>query len=414
MHDILFVADTQTMCHAALCVAYDTFTSVGMKIKPSKLVHPTQVIDFVGVRFNSITGQMGVTEARRETLISELKILLSNGFGTFQDWERLLGRLTFISEAVPGLGGALQPLHRLLPIRKQHRLARIRQKLVHVEMNRAVCLSLGWILRRLQERCYRVLHTAADGSFYMWTKSFGMTEAELVHNSQATVVMDASGEIGWGVSWVEAGESRAGQWSSGWKEQHINPKELYCFLVSLRHFGKTWKRAGIERILAFTDNTPTVGCLNKLRSPSNGMNQICQRIRQLLCQFGLELVAVHKPGVDNVLADGLSRGTIAPCTNEVSLSRLGLQKALQCTGDLYHSAHYQEAVPVSHSFKHSSTPAFAAGSLVPDLRLGSDRLVGVVPRGAAVPFLKRARPVTQADESTASMCFSGPLPASLQ
>ena len=215
-----------------------------------------------------------------------------------------------------------------------------------------------------------------------------MTEAELLHNSQATVVMDASGEIGWGVSWVEAGESRAGRWSSGWKEQHINPKELYCFLVSLRHFGKTWKQAGIKRILAFSDNTPTVGCLNKLRSPSNGMNQICQRIRQLLCQFGLELVAVHKPGVDNVLADGLSRGTIAPCTNEVSLSRLGLQKALQYTGDLYHSAHYQEAVPVSHSFKNRSTPAFAAGSLVPELRLGSDRLVGVVPRGAAVPFLK--------------------------
>ena len=59
--DILLVADTQAMCHAALCVAYDTFTSVGMKIKPSKLVHPTQVIDFVGVLFNSVTGQMGVT-----------------------------------------------------------------------------------------------------------------------------------------------------------------------------------------------------------------------------------------------------------------------------------------------------------------------------------------------------------------
>ena len=97
--DILLVADTQAMCHAALCVAYDTFTSVGMKIKPSKLVHPTQVIDFVGVLFNSVTGQMGATEARRETLISELKTLLSNGFGTFQDWERLLGRLTCISEA---------------------------------------------------------------------------------------------------------------------------------------------------------------------------------------------------------------------------------------------------------------------------------------------------------------------------
>ena len=122
---------------------------------------------------------------------------------------------------------------------------------------------------------------------------------------------------------------------------------------------------------------------------------------------------MHKPGVDNVLADGLSRGTIAPCTNEVSLSRLGLQKALQCTGDLYHSAPYQEAVPVSHSFKHSSTPAFAAGSLVPDLRLGSGILVGgVVPRGAAVPFLKSV--LLSSKRPPASMCFSGPLPASLQ
>ena len=74
--DVLLVADTQAMCHAALCVAYDTFTSIGVKINPSKPVHPTQVSDVVGVLFNPVTGQMGVTEARRETLICELKALL--------------------------------------------------------------------------------------------------------------------------------------------------------------------------------------------------------------------------------------------------------------------------------------------------------------------------------------------------
>ena len=395
--DCLILADTEAMCSAALSVAYHTFTEIGMKIKASKLVYLTQVIEFVGVLFDSVQGQMGVTEERRKVLISAIESLLAYGKGTYEDWDRLVGRLTFISEAVPGLGGALQPLHRLLPVRKQHRLARVRQRQVCVDMTRAARNALLWVLSRLQGRLYRTLHVADDQSFYTWTRSFGMSESRLVPLSQATLVMDASGEHGWGVSWIEAGESRAGRWSAGWQTAHINPKELYCCLVSLRWWASTWQRLGIRRVLAFSDNTPTVGCLNKLRSARPGMDSICQRIRELLCQFGIELVSVHRPGVDNVLADGLSRGTVAPCTSELSLSRLGLRSMLAHTNTRRSQRHYQELVPVTHSFKQRGLPAFAAGGVLPEFTASSSRLVGIIPRVAAVQLLKAVLLCKRAD-----------------
>ena len=132
-------------------------------------MYPTQVIEFVGVLFDSVQGQMGVTEDRRKVLISAIESLLAYGKGTYEDWDRLVGRLTFISEAVPGLGGALQPLHRLLPVRKQHRLARVRQRQVCVDITRAARTALLWVLSRLQGRFYRTLHVAEDQSFYTWT-----------------------------------------------------------------------------------------------------------------------------------------------------------------------------------------------------------------------------------------------------
>ena len=389
--DSLIVADTEQECAYALAVAYQTFTAVGMKIKPSKLVHPCQVIDFIGVLFDSVKGVMGVTESRREQLLTELHDVLSARGGSYEQWERLLGRLTFVADAVPGVGGALQPLHRLLPARVTQRFAQLQQKKRWLSLVRPVEKALGWIIRRLQARCFCRLHVDARGSFFVWSRSFAMPADVLLHQSQITLMLDTSGSFGWGVSWLDAAESRAGQWTAGWLTKNINMKELYCFLIALQWWGPSWQASGLRRILAFSDNTAAVGCMNKLRSSRPGMDQICQRIRELLAQYGLEVVAVHIPGVQNVLADGLSRGTIAPCTSEFSFSRRGLFSALQFVR-FSRQEPYMELVPLTHASKPHSCGLLAGSTLqFPGVHLPAhpDVMVGVLPRHGAVQILRR-------------------------
>ena len=150
--------------------------------------------------------------------------------------------------------------------------------------------------------------------------------------------------VGWHTRWVS--DNKLSPWADGVAAQETacrTLQALFCF--DQLNAGSL----AFAENLAFSDNTPTVGCLNKLRSARPGMDSICQRICDLLCQFGIELVSVHRPGVDNVLADGLSRGTVAPCTSELSLSRLGLRSMLAHTNTRQSQRHYQELVPVTHS-----------------------------------------------------------------
>ena len=52
------------------------------------------VVGFVGVLFDSVQDQMGVTEDRRKVLImmmiSAIESLLAYGKGTYEDWDRLV------------------------------------------------------------------------------------------------------------------------------------------------------------------------------------------------------------------------------------------------------------------------------------------------------------------------------------
>ena len=121
------------------------------------------------------------------------------------------------------------------------------------------------------------------------------------------------------------------------------------------------------------------------------MDQICQRIRELLAQYGLEVVAVHIPGVQNVLADGLLRGTIAPCTSEFSFSRRGLFSALQFVR-FSRQEPYMELVPLTHASKPPSCGLLAGSTLqFPEVHLPAhpDVMVGVLPRHGAVQILRR-------------------------
>ena len=316
--DSMIVADSYGMCLQALAVAYTTFNQVGMFVKASKIEYPAQSMEFIGVLFDTVSHRLAVTEKRKAQLLASLQEILLCDRVSFGALETLIGRLTFAQTALLGIAPSMQSLYRFLPRRLTSWWGQKRQKSQVFPLSQLTRAALGSISDRLMDSSSRQLHVGPTGQFYLWNPS--TARAEL---ADVEIDTDASGDFGWGVRWIGGGESRAGQWSSQWLPVHINIKELYCILIALRWWGHSWAKIG-SRVLAHCDSSAAVGCLNKLRSPSEGMGQLCIEINDLCLQHSIELVAVHKPGHLNVVPDALSRGLLAPWTTSFTLTARGV------------------------------------------------------------------------------------------
>ncbi len=95
------------------------------------------------------------------------------------------------------------------------------------------------------------------------------------------------------------------------------------------------------------------------------MDSICQRICELLCQFGIELVSVRRPGVDNVLADGLSIVGIIPRVAAVQLLKAVLLRKradpqLSCAFLVPYRHRFNERWGSFHRYYRQLSPRVAA------------------------------------------------------
>ena len=154
---------------------------------------------------------------------------------------------------------------------------------------------------------------------------------------QITLKTDASSSWGWG-GYVTGGMSAQGTWSPAQKLYHINWLEMMAVWLCLQ---KLLRHVRQKSVLLRSDNMTVVSYVNKeggTRSPS-----LCMLTWQVLlwCRdHTIQLRAVHIAGVDNLLADLLSRERVRPA--EWSLHQAVVEQMFSLYGrpniDLFASA----------------------------------------------------------------------------
>jgi len=171
-----------------------------------------------------------------------------------------------------------------------------------------------------------------------WTKPYNLTEGVVFPAPPPTHVIttDAS-KWGWG---GHMGELRfAGRWSTVEASSHINLLELWAVV---RTFHALQELITGKKVLVQSDNSTVVAYLNKqggTRSPT-----LCLHTLQFLewCQQRrISVQASHIAGVENILADDLSRGRLGSPTewtlNPQVVQRL-FQKVFHPSIDLFAAA----------------------------------------------------------------------------
>lgn len=267
----------------------------------SQLV-PSQHPTYLGAEVDLALGSVSPTQERVDKLIKEVSRLMSSPQASARSWLRCLGFMASMVDVVPWCRLRMRPL--------QLHLAQFYRQSVHpLDHSVPVPLSLHPDLR-------------------WWTSRLNLVKGvpfpALPH--QVVLTTDAS-NLGWG---GHVGSLTAsGVWDDSTRRLHINALEMLAVEYSLRALLET---VSDRRVLVKSDNATVVAYLNKqggTHSPS-----LCRRVIDLLLwadSVGISISAVHIPGVDNKIADCLSRGrSVQP--SEWSLAPQVAQKVFRILG----------------------------------------------------------------------------------
>ena len=157
----------------------------------------------------------------------------------------------------------------------------------------------------LLQPMYRALHVVGDTVFIWHQKHPDLSALRQLAWSDGSVVViytDASGDIGWGATCGQHWSQ--GRWSPSQMEQSINWKELHTYLEALNHFQSLVQG---KLVLLKMDNTCAIHYVNHGGGRIDVLAQLAKFIRLRELSLGVESVAVHVVGEQNVTADALSR-----------------------------------------------------------------------------------------------------------
>lgn len=117
---------------------------------------------------------------------------------------------------------------------------------------------------------------------------------------------DAAGSVGFGAIFKR--KWCAGRWHSSWEEAKLLGNlallELFPIVLALELWGSEFSN---KRVRFHCDNLGVVQAINKLSASSPPVVSFLRRLVLRCLELNCFICAVHLPGVDNTVADALSR-----------------------------------------------------------------------------------------------------------
>ena len=278
LDDWLLRAPSPEICLQHTQTLLDLCRELGwvVNMTKSELV-PTQVFNFVGYRFDLISGRVLPTQDRWQALQEKLRFIKSRPRCTVRQFMSLIGLLTTTEKQVSAGRLHMRPLQ--WHLKKNWHVPEVLEKVIPVP---------------------QPLHPHLD----WWLDENNVLKGQPQHPLQHAVQLftDASKE-GWG---AHLGDFTArGVWSPFESRLYINFLEMKAVLLALRQLEHLCKN---QIVLVATDNTTVVSYINKQGGMRSG--SLCDLLWRLLswCHHrGITLRARHIPGRSNVIADKLSR-----------------------------------------------------------------------------------------------------------
>ena len=286
--DIWGCARSRTKAIRDAQLAVNLLHRLGFGIHPDKVqVNPTQSIEVLGTQVNSVKMQFLVPRSKRRSLLRkcfDTVVLHKQHKLTVRKYASLIGTLNSVRGAVTSA-----PLHiwPLLHLQKSV-LSRVKDWDRQVHLTPRVIQELEWWQSELQQ----------------WNG-----KSVIPQKHQHILTTDASG-LGWGGWWHKVGsrhrkeDEARGFFSRRESKNSSNWRELTAVSLTLRAAAPQLRN---QVLLIETDNLVTKAYINHLGGRKPVLSAIARDIWSTAHQFGIQPIAVHRPGKLNQRADKLSR-----------------------------------------------------------------------------------------------------------
>jgi hypothetical protein len=248
---------------------------------------PSQKLDFLGWEWDLKTAAVRMTQTRRTNMKTQLeawKERITHRTRTpTKDIARLIGNINFLRLQVPE--------------------ASLYTKEMDQIKVQAVVRS-GW-------NGFCTPNPAMLGEILWWSKRItGNSPRDLTDwPTTATLTTDASPH-GWGAILQTRTEPEPrlafGSWNENQQRWTSNLKELWAVSKGIQAFKKALKNHKRSTLLVRSDNSTVVGDLNRL-SAARTLAHYLRRTLNLAAQLQIRMKAAHIPGMQNTIADRLSR-----------------------------------------------------------------------------------------------------------
>ena len=299
------------VCGTGLQVAMGMSEEAGLPVAPHKTMGPATVIPFLGIEIDSEKMELRLPTEKLKKLKELLSSWRRRKQGSKKELQSLAGHLNHACKVVRpgrrfvrGLFGLLSKFHRAdHPIR----------------VNAALKADIEW--------------------WWVFVESWNGVSMLLQDSLQSPGVefwSDASGSWGcgaiWGREWCQIEWKR---WPD-YRSASIAVKELLPVVVATAIWGKQWRGSVVR---CHCDNQSVVDVIRGGYCKDPVMANMLRCLFYLEAQFNMVLTAVHVAGVDNEVADAISRNKMDVFFNLVPQA---MQAAAPCPEGLIQKLVLQE------------------------------------------------------------------------
>ena len=271
--------------HSSSCM--DTLQGVealcrelGIQTKDEKRTLPATAITFLGIHIDTVAQTISVPTEKLAAMLQELAAMRAARTCTKRAILSLIGKLAFAAKAIPA--GRIF-LRRLIDasttVSSLHH---------HMRISAAMKADMDW--------WSTFAHT--------WNGRATFLESTWTPSPAFQLFTDAS-DAGFGCFWQ--GRWMAGTWTPQQRKRDIQWRELFAVLVAATAWGPHWTS---KRLLVHCDNRAVVDIWRVGTSKQPSLMTLVRALFFIAARANFTVLLQHIPGVDNGIADALSRSQL--------------------------------------------------------------------------------------------------------
>ena len=309
--DFLCVEDDEKRCLECHECLQELLRGLGYVINMDKTEAPNQVMSFLGVSINCLDRTLSLPEKKLLETKDMIRRWSTLSKCTKRELQSLIGRLNWCARVVHGGRTFMRELINLLP--------RAKEPYHHIRLSRPAKNNILWWKEALV-----VFHGNTPFCSDIPLPTYVFATDACMKGGGAHFYDDWC-YVNWELDLPQYATS------------HINVLELEMVHQSAVRWGRWWSGT---HVCVRSDNSATIAAVNKGSSKSRDLMVVVERLFWLSILYNFKLSAVFLSGVDNILADRISRlHELNSAFDAQWLITNGVNNVVSCVNHMSHSSY---------------------------------------------------------------------------